>query len=324
MKRALITGITGQDGAYLAASLLGFGYHVYGLCRRRSSDSLTRLVKLNIIDRKNLVLIDGDITDIGSLMRVFEDIKPDEIYNLAAQSFVGASWQQPLYTFQATGLGALNVFEAARVKCPQARVYQASSSEMFGNATQPVQDHNTPFNPKSPYAVAKVFAHHMAVNYRESFGIPISCGILFNHESPLRGLEFVTRKITHTVARIAHGQATELVLGNLEAKRDWGHAVDYTHAMHDMLQHPPDDYVIATGRTTSVREFCRLAFNCVGLDYNDYVKSDKALARPSDVQQLCGDASKATKILGWQPLISLEQLITTMVQADLDLVSSGQ
>ena len=320
-KVALITGITGQDGAYLAAELLPLGYTVYGLTRRRSDNSLARLNLLGIAEHKSLVLVDGDITDLGSITRVLEDVKPTEVYNLAAQSFVGASWQQPLYTSLATGLGALNVFEAVRIKCPGARVYQASSSEMFGNSTSPMQNETTPFNPSSPYAVAKVFAHHMAVNYRRSFGMGISCGILFNHESPLRGIEFVTRKITHTVAKIVHGQADKLVLGNLDAKRDWGHARDYAHAMYLMVQHPlPEDYVIATGITVSVGEFCQLAFDCVGLNASFYVESAAALQRPADVGHLCGDATKAAQRLGWKPTTTLAQLVEEMVKADLELV----
>lgn len=319
-KRAIITGITGQDGAYLAQLLLGVGYRVYGLCRRHSVEGAVRLARLGIAEHRNLALVDGDVTDLGSLMRVFEDVKPDEVYNLAAQSFVGASWQQPLYTSLATGLGALNVFEAVRAKCPGARVYQASSSEMFGNSLSLIQDEQTPFYPQSPYAVAKVFAHHTAVNYRHSFGMPISCGILFNHESPLRGLEFVTRKITHTVAKIHCGQATELVLGNLDAERDWGHARDYVVAMHAMLQHPPDDYVVATGRRTSVWKFCKLAFSFIGEDAVDYIRSDPAFVRPADVYHLCGDASKAYQGLSWSPTTTLEQLVEEMVRADIDLV----
>lgn len=320
MKKALITGITGQDGAYLAQLLLGLDYQVYGLCRQRSSEDLVRLTRLGIAEHNSLTLVRGDVTDLGSLMRVFDDTRPDEVYNLAAQSFVGVSWQQPLYTSLATGLGALNVFEAVRAKCPEACVYQASSSEMFGNSLNLIQDEQTLFYPQSPYAVAKVFAHHMAVNYRHSFGMPISCGILFNHESPLRGLEFVTRKITHTVAKIHCGQATELVLGTLDAERDWGHARDYVVAMHAMLQHQPDDYVIATGRTTSVRKFCELAFACIGQDSANYVRSDPAFVRPADVYHLCGNASKARQALNWQPLTTLEQLVEEMVKADIDLV----
>ena len=318
-KVALLTGVTGQDGAYLAAYLLGLGYQVYGIQRRCSSTSLARLHHLGIAEHSKLVMVDGDITDLGSLMRILEDAKPDEVYNLAAQSFVGVSWHQPLYTAQATGLGALNVFEAVRAKCPEARVYQASSSEMFGYSTEGMQDEQTLFNPRSPYAVAKVFAHHMAVNYRCSFDMHINCGILFNHESPLRGLEFVTRKITHGVAQIVNKKTDRLVLGNVDAKRDWGHARDYVRAMHTMLQYQgsPDDYVIATGHAISVYEFCRLAFECVGLDVKKWLVSDPALARPADVPYLCGNADKAWKTFAWRPTITVAQLIEEMVWADI-------
>ena len=319
--KALITGVTGQDGAYLAAHLLGLGYQVHGMWRRGSSDTMQRLVRLGISEHANLALVSGDITDLGSLMRVVEETQPDEVYNLAAQSFVGASWQQPLYTSLATGLGALNMFEAVRTKRPAARVYQASSSEMCGNAPTEMQDESTPLRPRSPYAVAKVFAHHMATNYRDSFGMHISCGILFNHESPLRGLEFVTRKITHTVARIALGRSDILVLGNLQARRDWGHAKDYVKAMHAMLQHPPGDYVIATGHTASVEDLCQLAFNCAGLEgCAGYVRSSAALVRPAELHCLCGDASKAKRVLGWSATTTLQQLIEEMVSADLELI----
>jgi GDPmannose 4,6-dehydratase len=320
-KTALITGITGQDGAYLAAHLLGLGYRVYGMRRRGSFDNVHGLVRLGIAEHRNLTLVSGDITDLGSLMRVVEDTQPDEVYNLAAQSFVGASWQQPLYTSMATGLGALNVFEAVRTKHPGARVYQASSSEMFGNAPTPTQNESTPFSPRSPYGVAKVFAHHMAANYRDSFDMDISCGILFNHESPLRGLEFVTRKITHAVAKIACKQMDQLTLGNLDACRDWGHARDYVQAMHAMLQRcQPEDYVIATGHTTSVKTFCAVAFDCAGLNFSNYVRSIPDLKRPAELHSLCGDPLKAKRVLGWSATTTLRQLIEEMVAADLELV----
>jgi GDPmannose 4,6-dehydratase len=260
------------------------------------------------------------VSDLGSLLRIIEDVQPDEVYNLAAQTFVGASWQQPVYTAMVTGLGALNVFEAVRTACPHAKVYQASSSEMFGNATTPMQNEETPFKPRSPYGSAKVFAHNLAANYRDSFGLHISCGILFNHESPLRGIEFVTRKITHTVAQIAHGWPGVLTLGNLEARRDWGHARDYVKAMHLMLQHPtPDDYVVATGMTASVKEFCQLAFTRAGIDnFSRYVKIDPQFMRPAELHSLCGDATKINHKLGWLATTTLGQLVNEMVDADME------
>ncbi len=318
MPTALITGITGQDGAYLAELLLQQGYRVVGLMRRSASSDVIgeRLRWLGVLD--DVELHDGNLTDLSSLIRMVEQQQPDEIYNLAAQSFVAASWQQPLLTGSVTALGAGNVLEAVRIVRPGAKFYQASSSEMFGLIQEPRQSERTPFYPRSPYAVAKLYAHWMTVNYRESFGLHASSGILFNHESPLRGIEFVTRKITDGVARIKLGLARELGLGNLEAKRDWGHARDYVRAMHLMLQQSEaSDYVIATGQTTSIREFCRLAFSYVGLDYEAHVKADPRFLRPAEVDVLLGDAGKAQSRLGWAPKISLEELVAEMVDADL-------
>jgi GDPmannose 4,6-dehydratase len=318
MPSALITGITGQDGAYLSRFLLQRGYSVHGLLRRSASAEAIgeRLRWLGVLDR--VVLHDGDLLDLSSVLRVVQAVQPDEVYNLAAQSFVYASWQQPLLTGSVTGLGAVVLLEAVRLLCPQARFYQASSSEMFGKIQEPVQTEHTPFYPRSPYAAAKLYAHVMTVNYRESFGLHASSGILFNHESPLRGIEFVTRKITDGAARIKLGLATELRLGNLQAKRDWGHAADYVRAMWLMCQQPePGDYVIATGRSASIAEFCALAFSHVGLDWRDHVRTDPAFLRPADVEVLRGSAAKAKAVLGWQPEVTLEQLAAEMVEADL-------
>jgi len=314
----LITGVTGQDGAYLSQFMLQKGYRVIGMLRRSASSDTVgeRLRWLGILDEVELV--DGNLIDLSSLIRVVQTCKPDEVYNLGAQSFVAASWHQPLLTGQVTGMGAANMLEAVRIAWPQARYYQASSSEMFGLAQQPRQRETTPFYPRSPYAVAKVYAHWMTVNHRESFGMHATCGILFNHESPLRGIEFATRKIADGVARIKLGLARELRLGNLGAMRDWGHARDYVRAMWLMLQQAtPDDYVVATGRATSIRDFCRLAFAHVGLNYQDHVVSSEELLRPAEVDALLGDAGKARSRLGWQPTVSLEEMITEMVEADL-------
>ncbi|APT55970.1 GDP-mannose 4,6-dehydratase [Roseomonas gilardii] len=318
MPKALITGVTGQDGAYLSQLLLEKGYEVYGLVRRSSSSDVVdeRLRWLGIAGQVRVM--DGNLIDISSLIRVLNEVKPDEVYNLGAQSFVKTSWNQPLLTGQVTALGANNILEAVRLVAPQARFYQASSSEMYGLVQHPVQSEKTPFYPRSPYAVAKLYAHWMTVNYRESFGLHASSGILFNHESPLRGIEFVTRKVTDGAARIKLGKATELKMGNLDAKRDWGHAKDYVRAMHLMLQQEvPDDYVVATGRTTTVRDMCRIAFGHVGLDYEEFVKVDPAFLRPAEVDLLLGDPSKAKEKLGWTPEISLEEMIKEMVDADL-------
>ncbi len=318
MRTALITGLTGQDGAYLAQLLLCEGYEVHGLVRRSASAEVAdnRLKWLGI--ENDVIIHDGNLTDLSGLVRVMREVKPVEVYNLAAQSFVKSSWQQPLLTGAVTALGANNVLEAVRLEAPEARVYQASSSEMYGLIQEPVQSEKTPFYPRSPYAVAKLYAHWMTVNYRESFQLHASSGILFNHESPLRGIEFVTRKITDGVARIKLGLQDKLALGNLDATRDWGHARDYVRAMWLMLQQDkPDDYVVATGRTTSVRDFCKLAFGHVGLNYENHVIVDSRFFRPAEVEILLGDPSKARQRLGWQPECSLEQLVHEMVEADL-------
>ena len=321
MKRALITGITGQDGAYLSQFLLGKGYEVFGLVRRSSASDVmdTKLRWLGI--ENDIHFVDGNLIDLSSLIRIFRDVKPDEIYNLAAQSFVKSSWNQPLLTGKVTGLGAANVLEAMRLEMPNARFYQASSSEMYGMVREPIQTENTPFYPRSPYAIAKLYAHWMTVNYRESYGLHTSNGILFNHESPLRGLEFVTRKVTHTVAQIKLGVTKKLALGNTHARRDWGHAKDYVEAMWMMLQQSePDDYLVATGRTTTVDEMCRIAFSYAGLNADDYVVIDKEYFRPAEVEVLHGNPAKAKAKLGWQAKTSLEDLIHEMVDADLERV----
>lgn len=318
-KKALITGVTGQDGAYLAALLLEKGYEVFGLVRRSSHEGVAdhRMRWLGIADQVKIV--DGNLIDLSSLIRVVTDVKPDEVYNLAAQSFVATSWAQPILTSQVTAVGALNILEAVRIAAPKARFYQASSSEMFGKIQAERQSETTPFYPRSPYAVAKLFGHWSTVNYRESFGMHASSGILFNHESPLRGREFVSRKVTDAVARIKLGLATEVRLGNIDAQRDWGHARDYVKAMWLMLQQDqPDDYVVATGRTTSVRDMCEIAFDHVGLKATDHVVIDPALFRPAEVDILLGEPAKAVKKLGWTPETSLEALITEMVDADLE------
>ena len=318
MPTALITGVTGQDGAYLAQFLLERGYQVVGLMRRSASADVIgeRLRWLGILDQVRSV--DGNMTDLASLIRGVQQARPDEVYNLAAQSFVATSWHQPLLTGNVTALGAANVLEAIRIARPQARFYQASSSEMFGRAQDAVQSERTAFYPRSPYAVAKLYAHWMTVNYRESFGLHASSGILFNHESPLRGIEFVTRKVTDGVARIKLGRARELGLGNLDASRDWGHARDYVRAMWLMLQQKtPDDYVVATGRSVSIREMVRIAFASVGLDWQEFVVTRQNLIRPAEVDRLKGDASKARARLGWAPTIELETLLGEMVEADL-------
>ncbi|MBG0810636.1 GDP-mannose 4,6-dehydratase [Methylosinus sp. H3A] len=317
-KRALLTGITGQDGAYLAQLLLGKGYEVYGVIRRSSHRGVEdhRLRWLGVAD--DVHLLDGDLGDLSSLLRIVQEVKPDEIYNLAAQSFVASSWRQPILTANITAVAVANVLEAVRLGAPGARFYQASSSEMYGLIQEPMQSEKTPFYPRSPYAVAKLYGHWITVNYRESFGLHASSGILFNHESPLRGIEFVTRKVTDSVARIKLGLAKELRLGNIDAKRDWGHARDYVRAMWLMLQQEtPDDYVVATGVTTTVRDMCRIAFAHAGLDMEAHVVIDPNFYRPAEVEILLGDSSKARKALGWAPETSLDQLIREMVDADL-------
>jgi GDPmannose 4,6-dehydratase len=317
-QRALITGVTGQDGAYLSKLLVDKGYEVHGLLRRSASAEVidTRLKWVGVADK--IRLHDGNLTDLSGLLRVLREIEPHEVYNLGAQSFVKSSWQQPILTGNVTGLGAAHMLEAVRLTCPDARFYQASSSEMYGLVQEPMQSETTPFYPRSPYAAAKLYAHWMTVNYRESFGLHASSGILFNHESPLRGIEFVTRKITDGVARIKLGKQGKLALGNLEAKRDWGHARDYVEAMWMMMQQDrPDDYVIATGRTTSVRDFCKFAFEYVGLNMEAHVVVDERFLRPAEVDVLLGDSSKAEETLGWKAKISLEQLVAEMVDADI-------
>lgn len=317
-KNAFITGITGQDGAYLAQFLLNKNYEVHGLMRRSASSNVItgRLDWLNI--QNDVTLHDGNLTDLSGLIRTYNEIEPDEIYNLAAQSFVNSSWQQPILTGNITGMGAVNVLEATRIVCPEARYYQASSSEMYGLIQEPVQSETTPFYPRSPYAAAKLYAHWMTVNYRESFGLHASSGILFNHESPLRGIEFVTRKVTDGVARIKLGLESDLRLGNIDAKRDWGHARDYVEAMWLMLQQEtPDDYVVATGRTVTVRDMCIIAFEHAGLDIDKHLIIDPNLYRPAEVEILLGDPSKIKEKLGWQATTTLEEMICEMVDADL-------
>lgn len=317
-KRAIITGITGQDGAYLAEFLLKQGYEVHGVVRRSSHGGVIdhRLLWLGICDR--VQLHDADLFDVSSLARLIDRVQPDEFYNLAAQSFVATSWQQPILTSQVTALGVVHVLEALRLSKPDTRFYQASSSEMYGLIQQEVQSETTPFYPRSPYAVAKLYGHWITVNYRESFGIHASSGILFNHESPLRGLEFVTRKVTDGVARIKLGLAKELRLGNIDAKRDWGHARDYVKAMWLMLQQEKaDDYVVATGRTTTVRDMCQIAFAHVGLEMDSFVVIDPELFRPAEVEVLLGDPSKARRMLGWEAETTLEDMICEMVDADI-------
>lgn len=315
-KTALITGVTGQDGAYLAKLLLDKDYKVYGLLARRSSDTLWRLRELGILER--LQFIEGDLADATSAIRAVCQSRPDEIYNLGAQSFVGTSWNQPVVTGMVDGLGVTHMLEAIRQFCPAARFYQASTSEMFGLIQAQHQDENTPFYPRSPYGVAKLYGHWITVNYRESFGLHASSGILFNHESPLRGIEFVTRKVTDAAARIKLGKQRELRLGNIDAKRDWGFAGDYVEAMWLMLQQEQaEDYVIATGVTTSVREMCRIAFSHLGLDYEEHLVIDPQLFRPAEVDVLLGNPAKAQRKLGWKPKTGLEQLMQQMVDADM-------
>jgi GDPmannose 4,6-dehydratase len=317
-KRALITGITGQDGSYLAELLLDQGYEVIGMVRRSSTVTFERIAHLQ--DR--IATVHGDLLDQASLIDVLRTYRPMEVYNLAAQSFVQTSFGQPVLTGDVTGLGVTRLLDAVRIADPDIRFYQASSSEMFGKVVEVPQTENTPFYPRSPYGVAKVYGHWITVNYRESYDLFACSGILFNHESPRRGLEFVTRKISNAVAKIKLGQADELRLGNLDAKRDWGFAGDYVRAMWLMLQQDaPDDYVVSTGRTHSVREFCEVAFGHVGLDYEDHVVIDEAFFRPAEVDLLVGDAAKAHSQLGWEPEVSFEDLVVMMVDADMDLLS---
>lgn len=320
MKSALITGITGQDGAYLAQLLLNKGYKVFGLLARRSTDTLWRLEYLQI--KEEVVLVDGDMTDLSSLIRALQLAKPDEVYNLAAQSFVGTSWEQPVLTGNITGIGTVNILEAIRLTNPGIKFYQASTSEMFGLVQEEIQTEKTPFHPRSPYGAAKLYAHWMTINYRESYKMHTSCGILFNHESPLRGIEFVSRKITDAAARIKMGIQKELRLGNIEAKRDWGYAADYVEAMWLMLQQESgDDYVISSGRTTTVRRLCEIAFSYLDLNYQDYVVIDPQYYRPAEVDVLLGDSSKAKRKLNWRAKTELEQMVKVMVDADVQRIS---
>jgi GDPmannose 4,6-dehydratase len=320
-KRALITGITGQDGSYLAELLLERGYGVYGLTRRLSADNYWRIEHI----RDRITLIPGDLLDQLSLIRVLERVKPHELYNLAAMSFVPASWDQPMLTGEFNSQGVTRVLEAVRVVDSSIKVYQASSSEMFGKVRETPQRETTPFYPRSPYGVSKTFAHYITVNYRESYNLFAASGILFNHESPRRGLEFVTRKVTHGVARIALGLATHLSLGNMDAHRDWGFAGDYVRAMWLMLQQSaPADYVVATGESHSVRELVEIAFGHAHLDWEKHVRLDPTLLRPAEVDHLIGDPAKARDTLGWTPSVDFRSLVTMMVEADLARLSKGK
>ena len=319
MPTALITGITGQDGSYLAELLLSKGYKVVGVARRSSTVTNERIDHL--LD--DITVVQGDLTDQGSLLALLEEFEPSEIYNLAAQSFVPTSWRQPALTGDVTAIGVTRILEAIRFVNPKIRFYQASSSEMFGKVLEVPQNEKTPFYPRSPYGVAKVYGHWITVNYRESFDIFATSGILFNHESPRRGLEFVTRKVTDGVSRIKMGMAKELRLGNLDARRDWGYAGDYVEAMWMMLQHDtPDTFVVGTGETHSVRELCEIAFGYAGLDYNEFVVQDERYYRPAEVDLLISDPSKARSVLGWEPAVSFKELVTMMVEADMERLSS--
>ncbi len=318
-RRALITGITGQDGSYLAEFLLEKGYDVIGLVRRTSTVTFTRIHHI----QDKLILVSGDLLDQGSLIATLRDHRPHEIYNLAAQSFVPASWQQPVFTGEVTALGVTRVLEAIRTVDPNIRFYQASSSEMFGKVREVPQRETTPFYPRSPYGVAKVYGHWVTVNYRESYDLFACSGILFNHESPRRGLEFVTRKVTYQIAKIKLGMADKLALGNLDSKRDWGFAGDYVRAMWLMLQQDdPDDYVVGTGETHAVQELCEVAFAHVGLNWRDYVVQDPRFMRPAEVDLLVSDPSKAKAKLGWEPNVTFKSLIEMMVDADLELLKT--
>ena len=319
-KRALITGISGQDGSYLAELLLEQGYEVVGMVRRSSVDRFDRISHL--ID--SVRLIQGDLLDIHSLVSVVREVRPTEVYNLAAQSFVPTSWTQPILTAEFTALGVTRLLEAIRLVDPEIRFYQASSSEMFGKVRETPQTELTPFYPRSPYGVAKAYGHYITVNYRESYGLFAVSGILFNHESPRRGLEFVTRKVTDGVAKIKCGVANELRLGNLDAKRDWGFAGDYVRAMWLMLQQDtPDDYVVATGKTWTVQQLVECAFEAADLDWTKFVKIDEAFMRPAEVDLLVGDPSRAEKDLGWKPAVSFEKMVDMMVSHDIDRISKG-
>src|SRR6266478_6192400 len=319
--RALITGITGQEGSYLAELLLDKGYDVFGLVRRSSVKKFDRIETL--VD--DIELVEGDLTDQTSLDHIVQSVQPDEVYNMAAQSFVPVSWNQPVLTGDVTALGVIRILEALRKHRPQAKFLQASSSEMFGKVRETPQTERTAFYPRSPYGVAKVFGHYITVNYRESHGIFACSAVGFNHESPRRGLEFVTRKVTHQVAKIKCGLAKKLMMGNLDAKRDWGFAGDYARGMWMMLQQAePEDYVLATGKTHSIRELLELAFGTVGLDWQKHVEVDPKFLRPAEVDCLCGDATKAREKLGWKPEVSFEELIKMMVEADLEAVQRAE
>ncbi|MCS5685126.1 MAG: GDP-mannose 4,6-dehydratase [Acidimicrobiales bacterium] len=317
MPRALITGVTGQDGSYLAELLLDKGYQVAGMVRRSSTVSFERIAHLT----DQVEFVSGDLLDQLSMVEALRSFEPEEVYNLAAQSFVQTSFGQPVLTGETTALGVTRLLDAVRLVDPSIRYYQASSSEMFGKVAEVPQTETTPFHPRSPYGVAKVYGHWITVNYRESYGLHASSGMLFNHESPRRGLEFVTRKISHGAARIALGRASELRLGNLDAKRDWGFAGDYVEAMWRMLQQDePGDFVVCTGETHSVREFCQTAFGHLGLDWEAHVVVDEKFIRPAEVDLLVGDASRAAKVLGWSPTVDFEGLVTMMVDADMALL----
>jgi GDPmannose 4,6-dehydratase len=322
MPTAFITGITGQDGSHLAEFLISKGYRVCGMIRRHSGDNNSQRIEhiRNLVD-----LYSGDLHDQTSIMQILEKIQPDEVYNLAGMSFVPASWQQPVLTGESTGLGVTRMLDSVRQVCPRARFYQASSSEMFGKVRETPQKETTPFYPRSPYGVAKVYGHYITVNYRESYGLFACSGILFNHEGPRRGLEFVTRKITHTAAKIKLGLAKELALGNLQSRRDWGFAGDFVRAMWLMLQQDqPDDYVIGTGITHSVEDLVQVAFHYLGLDWHEYVRVDPQFYRPAEVDLLLADPTKARTVLGWEPEVSFKDLVEMMVEADLALLSQGR
>ncbi len=321
MATALITGITGQDGSYLAEFLLAKGYRVVGMVRRTSTINFDRIRHI----QNDIDIVQGDLLDQMSLVDILNEYRPDEVYNLAAQSFVPTSFKQPVLTGEFTALGVTRMLDAVRIVNPKLRFYQASSSEMFGKVQEVPQTERTPFYPRSPYGVAKVYGHWITVNYRESYNLYACSGILFNHESPRRGLEFVTHKVTHGVAKIKLGLADELRLGNLEARRDWGYAGDYVKAMWLMLQQPqPDDYVVATGETHSVRELCEVAFRHVGLHYKDHVAQDERFYRPAEVDMLVGDAAKAGRVLGWEPAVNFRELVEMMVEHDLKALRNGR
>jgi len=321
MSKAIITGVTGQDGAYLAEFLLEQGYEVYGTFRRISQPNFGRLQRLGVLEQ--VELIPFDLLDQSSMLDALEKVKPDEVYNLAAQSFVGASFEQPVATGQITGLGVTRLLDSVRIACPNAKFYQASSSEMFGKVREVPQTETTPFYPRSPYAAAKLYAHWLTVNYREAYGMFACSGILFNHESPLRGLEFVTRKITYSAARMYHGLQEKMTLGNTSARRDWGYAGDYVKGMWQMMQQDtPGTFVLATGENHSVEDFAEAAFSMLGLNWRDHVEIDEALYRPTEVQTLLGDPSKAREELGWNPTAtSFKELVEMMVKSDVELVA---